>query len=162
MKCPAGWVASPPLLGSQGPSFNPTRYRIQLMTSTLWVPKFRWHLSSAFFIISNYRLERHLYVKLKDWMSNSLDPDETAHWAVSSGSMLFTKAYYYCLWQWKSLSLLPLLHLNMTKIMLKGRKTSNHHVFLAMSKKCSWMTDSGDQDQCEHYDLNLEGLLKHT
>ena len=26
-------------------------------------------------------------------MSNSVDPDETAHWAVSSGYMLFAKAY---------------------------------------------------------------------
>ena len=24
-------------------------------------------------------MERSLYVKLKDWMSNSVDPDETAH-----------------------------------------------------------------------------------
>ena len=55
-----------------------------------------------FFILTNFRLERRLYVKLKDWMSNSVDPDETAHWAVSSGSMLFAKAYYYRLWQWKS------------------------------------------------------------
>ena len=35
-------------------------------------------------------------------MSNSVDPDETAHWAVSSGSMLFVKVYYYRLWQEKS------------------------------------------------------------
>ena len=32
---------------------------------TLSVPNFR-HLSSAFFILTNYRLERRLYVKLKD------------------------------------------------------------------------------------------------
>ena len=43
------------------------------------------------FILTNYRLERRLHVKLKDWMSNSVDPDETAHWAVSSGSMLLQK-----------------------------------------------------------------------
>ena len=30
-------------------------------------------------ILTNYRLERRLYVKLKDWMSNSIYPDETAH-----------------------------------------------------------------------------------
>ena len=30
-----------------------------------------------FFISTNYRLERRSYVKLKDWMSNSVDPDET-------------------------------------------------------------------------------------
>ena len=57
----------------------------------LSAPNFRRHLSSAFFffflILTNYRLERRLYVKLKDWMSNSIDPDETVH----SGSMLFAK-----------------------------------------------------------------------
>ena len=31
------------------------------------------------FILTNLRLERRLYVKLKDRMSNSVDPDETAH-----------------------------------------------------------------------------------
>ena len=61
----------------------------------------------CFFILTNYRLERRLYVKLKDWMSSSVDPDETAHWAVSSGSVLFEKAYYYRLWQWKSYGSCP-------------------------------------------------------
>ena len=61
---------------------------------TLPVPNF----VSFFFILTYYRL----YVKLIDWMSNSVDPDETAQGAVSSGSMLFAKAYYYRLWQWKS------------------------------------------------------------
>ena len=46
---------------------------------TLSVPNFRRHLPSAFFIITNCRLERRLYVKLKDWMSNSVDPDEPSH-----------------------------------------------------------------------------------
>ena len=68
------------------------------------MPSFRRHLSSAScFILTNCRLERLLYVKLKDWLSNSVDPDDTAQWAVSSGSMLFAKAYYCRLWQWKSL-----------------------------------------------------------
>ena len=57
--------------------------------------KFQTTFVVCFFILTNYRLERRLYVKLKDWMSNSVDSDETAHWAVSSGSMLFAKAYYY-------------------------------------------------------------------
>ena len=35
--------------------------------------------SFFFFFLTNYRLERNLYVKLKDLMSNSIDPDETAH-----------------------------------------------------------------------------------
>ena len=31
------------------------------------------------FFLTNYRFERSLYVKLKVWMSNSVDPEETAH-----------------------------------------------------------------------------------
>ena len=34
-------------------------------------------------IFNNYQLEISLYVKLKDWMSNSIDPDETAHYEPS-------------------------------------------------------------------------------
>ena len=41
--------------------------------------KFQTILSSAFLFLTNYRLKRSLYVKLKDRMSNSVDPDETAH-----------------------------------------------------------------------------------
>ena len=63
--------------------------------------KFQMPFVIYFFILTNLCLERPLYVKLTDWMSNSIDLDETAHWAVSSGSMLFAKAYYYHLWQWK-------------------------------------------------------------
>ena len=48
------------------------------ITLTLSMPSFRRYLSSAFFL-TNYRLEISLYVKLKDLMSNSVDPDETAH-----------------------------------------------------------------------------------
>ena len=48
--------------------------------------------------ITNYQLERSLYVKLKDWISNSVDPDETALY----GSTVFAKAYDYLPWQWKS------------------------------------------------------------
>ena len=33
----------------------------------------------SLFFLTNYRLERSLYVKLKDWLSNSVHPDETAH-----------------------------------------------------------------------------------
>ena len=32
-----------------------------------------------FFILTNFRLERRLHVKLEEGMSNSVDPDETAH-----------------------------------------------------------------------------------
>ena len=33
-------------------------------------------------------MERRLYVKLIDWMSNSVDPDETAHWAHLQKSII--------------------------------------------------------------------------
>ena len=66
---------------------------IRLMTKThlifmiliLSVPNFRRHLSSAFLKKKqkNYGLERSLYVKLKDRMSHSVDPDETAHYEPS-------------------------------------------------------------------------------
>ena len=36
-----------------------------------------------FFFLANYRLEGNLYVKLKGWMSNSVYPDETAHYEPS-------------------------------------------------------------------------------
>ena len=39
---------------------------------TLSVPNLRRHLS-PFSFLTNYRLKRSLYVKLKDWMSNSAD-----------------------------------------------------------------------------------------
>ena len=35
------------------------------------------------FFRTDYRLERSLHVKLQDWMSNSVDPDETAHYEPS-------------------------------------------------------------------------------
>ena len=37
--------------------------------------------------LTKYRLERSLYVKFKDWMPKSVDPDER----VSSGSVLLQK-----------------------------------------------------------------------
>ena len=40
--------------------------------------RFQTTFVACFFILTNYRLERHLYVKLKNWMSNSVDPDETS------------------------------------------------------------------------------------
>ena len=45
---------------------------------TLSVPNFR-RLVVCFSFLTNYRLKRSLYIKLKDWMSNSVDPDETSH-----------------------------------------------------------------------------------
>ena len=48
-----------------------------IRTLTLSLPNFRRHCRLLFFF--NYRLKRSLYVKLKDGMSNNVDPDETAH-----------------------------------------------------------------------------------
>ena len=44
------------------------------------MPNFRRHLSS---VVTKYHLERCLYVKLKDCMSNSIDPDETVYYDPS-------------------------------------------------------------------------------
>ena len=52
--------------------------KLRLLGLTLSVPNFRRPLSSAF-LFNKLSLERNLYVNLKDWMSNSVDPDETAH-----------------------------------------------------------------------------------
>ena len=47
-------------------------------------------------------LKEVLYVKLKDWIPNSVDPDETAHYEPSHLDLCCLQTYYYCLWQWKS------------------------------------------------------------
>ena len=82
-----------------------------LFCLTLSAPNFIRHLSSAFFFtLTNYRLERRLYVKLKDWMSISVDTDETTHYDYymiiiiaygSEGVKLHVNGYV-----WKILSLL--------------------------------------------------------
>ena len=41
--------------------------------------KFQTAFVVCFSFLTNYRLTRSSYVKLKDWRSNSIDPDETAH-----------------------------------------------------------------------------------
>ena len=64
---------------------------------TLLAPYYRLHLSSALFFFTSV-IERSLYLKLKEGMANSIDPDEMAH-CVSARTMVFAKAYYYCLWQ---------------------------------------------------------------
>ena len=46
------------------------------------MPNFRLHLSFFFFFFFFDKL-RSLYVKLNDRMSNSVDPDETAHYEPS-------------------------------------------------------------------------------
>ena len=55
---------------------------LECKSSTLSAPNFRRHFSyaSALFSLTNYQLEIRLYEKLKDRMSNRVDPDETAHY----------------------------------------------------------------------------------
>ena len=47
----------------------------KMLLCKLPVKLFRCQIS----FLTDYRLKKSLYVKLKDWMSNSLDQDETAH-----------------------------------------------------------------------------------
>ena len=73
-------------------SKEPQGYRDKEQTTTNHVimvssKNYRWFrrqisddicLLLFFFILTNYRVERRLCVKWKEWMSNSIDPDETA------------------------------------------------------------------------------------
>ena len=69
---------------------------------TLSAPNFRLYLSSALFCSNRLSIGKKFICKVKlnvrqrrSWWDGSL-------WGFSFGSMLFAKAYYYCLWQWKS------------------------------------------------------------
>ena len=46
--------------------------------------KFQTTFVVCFFILTRYRLERRLYIKLRPWMLNSVDPDETAQYGSLS------------------------------------------------------------------------------
>ena len=48
-----------------------------------FVAKFQMIFVICFAFLTNYPLERSLYAKLKDKMSNSIDPDEMAHYEPS-------------------------------------------------------------------------------
>ena len=65
---------------------------------TLSVPNFRRHLSSAFFILTNCRLKRLSYVKLKDWIPKQ----RRSRWDVSMSRLFWI--YAVC----KSLLLSPM------------------------------------------------------
>ena len=58
------------------PELSPLRDIISLNS---FGAKFQTTFVVCFSFLTKYRLKRSLYVKLKDWMSNSVDPDETAH-----------------------------------------------------------------------------------
>ena len=58
-------------------SFTCTKPRPELFRRQ--ISDFIYHLLCLFVFLTNHRLERSLYVKLKDWISNSVDLDETAH-----------------------------------------------------------------------------------
>ena len=59
------------------------RWVRKLVTVNFFRCQISYDILSAFYFLTNYRLERSLYIKLKDWMSNSIDPDETAHYEPS-------------------------------------------------------------------------------
>ena len=63
------------------PSKGPWSYKQVDLNS--FGAKFQTTFVFCFLFLTTYRLERSLYVKLKDWMSNSIDPDETAHYEPS-------------------------------------------------------------------------------
>ena len=46
---------------------------------TFSVPNFRRHLSTAFFLNKLSLGKKFIFSKLKGWMSNSVDPNETSH-----------------------------------------------------------------------------------
>ena len=60
--------------------------------------KFQTIFVICFFILTNYRLIRRLYLKLKDWMSNSIDPDETAKACLLPVAVKELKCHN-CSWQ---------------------------------------------------------------
>ena len=75
---------------------------------TLSLPNFRRHLSSVFFFCCflNNLLLRKKFIRYKFERLNVKQRRsrwDGSLWAVSSGSMLFAKPYYYRLWQWRSL-----------------------------------------------------------
>ena len=63
------------------------RSQISVSALTLSLPNLKLFLFCFFiffvcvcvFFFSNYCLERSLFVKLKDWTSNSVDPDEPSY-----------------------------------------------------------------------------------
>ena len=63
---------------------------------TLSLPNFRRHLSSAF-VLNKLSIGKKFICKV-----DQRRPRWDGSLAVSSESMLFAKAYYYRLWQWKS------------------------------------------------------------
>ena len=75
--------------------------------------KFQTTFVVCFSFLTNYRLKSSLYVKLKDRMSNSVDPDETAHMSR------LIWIYAVC----KSLLLLPVA-VKELKLVLVGRTQS--------------------------------------
>ena len=56
------------------------------------VPNFRRHLSSAFFYFNKLSFGKTFICKVER-LSNSVDPDEMAHWAIPSGSLFVLRFY---------------------------------------------------------------------
>ena len=78
----------------------------------------------CFSFLTNYSLKRSLYVKLKDWMSNSVAPDETIHMSC------LIWIYAVC----KSLLLLPVAVNE-----LKGINFFFFFFFFVSPEKCVWV-----------------------
>ena len=49
--------------------------------------KFQTTFVVCFFLLANFRFKRSLYVKLKDLLSNSVDPDEMTHYELSPAAV---------------------------------------------------------------------------
>ena len=62
------------------PSCLPREDRVRLLPINSFGAKFQTTFVVCFsFFLTNYRLKRRYYVKLIDWMSNSVDPDKMVH-----------------------------------------------------------------------------------
>ena len=68
---------------------------MDLFTLNSFGVKFQMIFVICFVFLTNYQLKESLYVKLTYGMSNSVDPDESAHYE----STLFSKVCYHRLWQ---------------------------------------------------------------
>ena len=83
-----GWVLAPPVV-------------CQLTVLTLCA-KFQTTLFVCFSFSNKQSLEKKFICKLKDWLSNSIGPDEMAHYEPSHLDLCCLQNLNNRLWQWKS------------------------------------------------------------
>ena len=84
------------------PSPPPPSLKVYQFPIILSLPNFRRHLSSAFFLNKLMLGKKFIRKAERLNVKQRRSRWDGSLWAVSSGSMLFAKAYYYRLWQWKS------------------------------------------------------------